>query len=80
MSRYVDDTHMVLKKEHSEAFTSFLNNIDPDIKFMTEEVEDGGLAFINTNAIWKEGRSLKFSVYQKATSTDQYVNFRSNHP
>ena len=32
------DTHTKLKKEHSEEFTEYLNSIDSDIKFMTEEV------------------------------------------
>ena len=58
---------MVLKKENSEVLTSFLNSIDPDIKYTTEEVEDGDLAFLATNI--KDG-SLKFTVYQKETSTN----------
>ena len=65
---------------HSEAFTAFLNSNDPDIKFTTKEVEDGGLAFLDTNAIRKEDGSLKFTVHRKATGTNQYLNFTSNHP
>ena len=63
--RYVDDTHTKLKRDHSEEFTRHLNQIDPDIKFTTEEVEDGGLAFLDTNTIMREYGTLKFSVYRK---------------
>ena len=59
------DPHTLLKEEQSEAFTYFLNSIDPDIKCMTDKgVEDGGLAFLDTNAIQKKDGSLKFRVYQ----------------
>ena len=60
--------------------TSFLNSIDPAIIFMTEEVEDGGLTFLDTNTCQKENRSLKYTIYWKVRSTDQYLNFTNSHP
>ena len=34
--RYVDDTHTILKKFHSQEFTDHLNWVDDDIKWATE--------------------------------------------
>ena len=34
--RYVDDTHPVFKKIHSQEFTDYLNSVDDNIKWMTE--------------------------------------------
>ena len=33
---YVNDTHTILKKIHSQEFTDHLNSVDEDIKWMTE--------------------------------------------
>ena len=35
-NRYVDDTHTVLKKIHSQEFTDHLNSVDDNIKWTTE--------------------------------------------
>ena len=78
--RYVDDTHTKLKKDSAEGFTKHLNTVDEDIKFTTEGEVDRGLAFLDLNTIHKEDGSLKVKVYRKATHTDQYLNFASNHP
>ena len=34
--RYVDDTHTILKKDHAQRFTEYLNTVDPDIKWTSE--------------------------------------------
>ena len=34
--RYVDDTHIMLKKIHSQEFTDHLNSLDDDSKWTTE--------------------------------------------
>ena len=78
--RYVDDTHTKLKKHHAQEFTDFLNSIDPDIKFTTEEEENRSLSFLDTLTSVKPDGSLKVSIYRKATHTDQYLSFLSNHP
>ena len=33
---YMDDTHTILKKAHSQSFTDHLNQVDNDIKLMME--------------------------------------------
>jgi hypothetical protein len=78
--RYVDDTHTKQKKQHVQEFTDHLNSIDPDIKFTCEEEENNRLAFLDTTTVRQEDGSLKVDVFRKQTHTDQYLNFKSNHP
>ena len=77
----VNDTYTIFTKDHNKEFIEYLNNIDPDIKFtiITEEVEYGGLAFLDMNIVQKKDSSLQFLVYHKKTHTDQYLSFKSNH-
>ena len=73
-------THTISSRKNTEEFTKYLNIIDPDMKFTTEEVEDGGLAFLDTNTVQKEDGSLKFMVCHKKKCMDQCLCFKSSHP
>ena len=37
-------------------------------------------ALLDTNTVRKEDGSLKVTIYQKPTHTDQYLSVQSNHP
>ncbi len=78
--RYVDDRHCKIKQEYVEEFTKHLNNIDPDIKFTHEVEEDDKHPFLDTVSEKLPDGSLKIKVYRKPTNTNQYLNFKSNHP
>ena len=78
--RYVDDTHIKIKKQYAQEFTDHINSIDPDIKFTTEEEENRSLAFLDTLTVIKPDGNLDIKIYRKPTHTDQYLNFSSNHP
>ena len=82
--RYVDDTHTILKRQYSEEFTRHLNHVDPEIQWTTEgeEVNDSerSLPFLDVSSVVQEDGTIKTKVYRKATHTDQYLNFNSNHP
>ncbi|KAI8484574.1 hypothetical protein Bbelb_376810 [Branchiostoma belcheri] len=64
----------------AQEFTDNLNSLDPDIKFTFEQEEDGSLPFLDTLTTINQDRSLRVSIYRKATHTDQYLKFFSNHP
>ena len=77
--RYVDDTFAKLKKIYVNSFLQHLNNQHPRLKFTTEMQEDNKLAFLENLVHVLEDRTVKISIYRKATHTDQYLDFRSNH-
>ncbi|XP_068739082.1 uncharacterized protein [Montipora capricornis] len=76
-------------KAYAQEFTDHLNSIDDDIKWIIEgEVEthsednntERALAFLDTWSVINEDGTIKTRVYRKATHTDQYLKFESNHP
>ncbi|XP_072048289.1 uncharacterized protein [Amphiura filiformis] len=78
--RYVDDTFVVIKREHFSEFTEHINSQSDHIKFTSEVEADGQLPFLDTLVKRSEDGSLRVSVYRKPTHTDQYLNFDSHHP
>ena len=77
--RYVDDTFTVLQESEVEHFTHHLNSMDENIKFTVEPEQDNTLAFIDTCVFLNDDGSTKVKIYRKATHTDQYLNWDSNH-
>ena len=77
--RYVDDTFAKLKKIFVNSFLEHLNRQHPRLKFTTEEQENNKISFLQALVHVLEDRTTKISIYRKATHTDQYLNFNSNH-
>ena len=78
--RFVDDTFVILKKDHKEEFLHHINSVDPSIQFTTEEQkEDGSMPFLDILVTPQEDRTLTSKVYRKPTHTDQYLQWDSHH-
>ena len=60
--RYVDDSHVCVKREHVDEFHSHLNSINPHIKFTIETESEGSIAFLDTKTTRQEDGSITVSV------------------
>ena len=78
--RYVDDTWVKILKDEQDAFYQHINNVDNNIKFTCEPIQDHKLPFLDSVANVKEDGTLGITVYRKPTHTDQYLLFSSHHP
>ena len=77
--RYVDHSHVCVKREQVDEFHSHLNSINVYIKFTIEIESDGSNAFLDTKTTRQDDGSITVSVYRKATHTDRYLDFKSHH-
>ena len=80
-SRYVDDSHVCVKREHVDEFHAHLNSINPHIKFTIDIESEGSKICLSRhqNRTRQEDGSITVSVYRKATNTDRYLDFKSHH-
>ena len=77
--RFVDDTFVITKTEHSQALLQHINNQDPNIQFTVEPTQQGSLPFLDTLVTIKPNNTFSTTVYRKPTHTDQYLHWDSNH-
>ena len=78
--RYMDDTYTIIKRAQLQPFTAHINSIHPRIQFTIEEEQNGFLPMLDVKIHRNEDGSLYFTVYRKATHTDQYLAFDSCQP
>ncbi|XP_072041252.1 uncharacterized protein [Amphiura filiformis] len=80
--RYVDDVLEIIQEGQVQNLTDHLNSVDEteSIKFTFEEEKNGQIPFLDTLIVRKPDGSIKLLVYRKPTHTDQYLNFKSEHP
>ena len=80
MEKFVDDSFVVIESSRKEEFLDYINNMDPPIKFTTEDAKpDGSLPFLDTLVLIQPDTSLLTSVYRKPTHTDLYLQWDSHH-
>ena len=77
--RFVDDTFVINKAEHSQALLQHINNQDPHIQFTVEPRQHSSLPFLDTLVTIEPNNTFSTTVYRKVTHTDQYLHWDSNH-
>ena len=77
--RFVDDTFVINKAEHSQALLQHINSQDPHIQFTVEPTQQGLLPFLDTLVTIEQDNTFSTSVYRKQTHIDQYLHWDSNH-
>ncbi len=76
--RYVDDTMVVLRKNDIDTFTRHTYSIN--LAIIIEREVDGKLPMLDTRMHRKPDGTIKVTVYQKPTHTNQYLLFELHHP
>ena len=77
--RFVDDTFVINRAEHSQAPLQHINSQDPLIQFTVEPTQQGSLSFLDTLVTIEQDNTFSTTVYRKPTHTDQYLHWNSNH-
>ena len=77
--RFVDDTFVINRAEHSQDLLHHINNQDPHIQFTVEPTQQGSLPFLDTLVTIEPDNTFSTTVYRKPTHTDQYLHWDSNH-
>ena len=77
--RYVDDVFAIIERRKVGSFLQHLNEQDPNIRFTTEEEQEGKLPFLDVLVTRHDGE-LRTGVYRKKTHTDRVLSFHSHHP
>ena len=77
--RFVDDTFVINKAEHSQEPLQHINNQDPHIQFTVEPTQQDSLPFLDMLITIQPDNTLSTTVYRKPTHTDQYLHWDSNH-
>ena len=77
--RFVDDTFVIIKREHVDALHEHLNAQALGVSFTVEIESNGKLPFLDVEVRRQQDGSLKTAVYRKPTNTENYLNFKSHH-
>ena len=78
--RFVDDTLVIHKTEHSTQLLHHINSRDPNTQFTVEEPgRDCSIPFLDTKDTPGPNNTIHTKVYRKPTHTDQYLHWDSNH-
>ena len=74
--RYVDDTLVVIKREHLKLVHDALNNFDKNLNFTVDTFDDVVPHFLDIEIHHPDG----LSIYCKDTNTRQYTHYNSYSP
>ena len=77
--RFLDDTFVINRAEHSQDLLQHINSQDPHIQFTVEQTQQDSLPFLDTLVTIQPDNTFSTTVYRKPTPTDQYLHWDSNH-
>ena len=77
--RFVDDTFVITKSEHSQPLLKHINSQDPHKQFTVEPTQQEPLPFLDTFVTIEPDNTFSTTVHRKPTHTDQYLHWDSNH-
>lgn len=79
--KFVDDICGAMKVEAAKKFEELMNNIVEGLSVKREdEDESGSVTYLNCRIIRRTDNTIGFSWWQKPYSSQQILNFHSNHP
>ena len=70
--RFVDDTFVIYKAEHSQALLHHINSQDPHIQFTVEPTQQGSIPFFHTLVTIEQDNTFTTSSLQE-THTDRSI-------
>lgn len=79
VAKYVDDLLFIMDAEEVENLLSIFNKYDPNIQFTYEFEDNGKLPFLDLEIIKQPDGTIKTSWYQKPSSSNTMLNFKSQH-
>ena len=78
--RFMDDTLVIHKAEHSTQLLHHINSQDPNIQCTVEQPgTDGSIPFLDTMVTPGPNNTVHTTFYRKPMHTDQYLHWDSNH-
>ena len=77
--RFVYDTFVITKAEHSQELPQHINSQNTHIQFTVEPTQQGSLLFLDTLVTIEPTNTFSTIVYRKPTHTDPYLHWDSNH-
>ena len=79
--RYVDESHLCVKREHADQFPSHINSINPHLKFTIEIDSEGCIVFLDTKTTDKKmALSPCLSSGKLLTPTFALISIHTHHP
>ena len=69
-----------MPREEVESFLTLINGLEASIKFTFETEINKSLHFLDVVVHRTEDNKFSTSVFRKATQTNRYLDFQSNHP
>ena len=73
--RFVDDTFVIIKAEHSQELPHHINSQNPHIQFTVEPTQQSSLLLLDTMVTIEPNNTFSTTVYRKLAHTDQSPHY-----